>query len=288
MNDLNHTNKDSFVFFGTPYVARDTLAALVKADYVPSLVVTAPDAPKGRGMQLTPCETKMCAEEHGLPVFAPEKLNEAAREHIKAAGAEYALVVAYGKILPLSLIESFPKGILNVHYSLLPKYRGASPVEAALLAGDEITGVSIQKMVKELDAGDVIATATTPIGDTETTTELRARLIALGSELLIDTLPAFQDGTYTATKQDTSAATHCGKIEKQDGELDLAGDQLLNWRKYRAYAESPGTYFFVEKDDVRTRVKIKTATFDGTRFAPLRVVPEGKKETDYGNLTNRM
>ncbi len=276
-----------FVFFGTPYVARDTLAALIEAGYVPALVITAPDAPKGRGMVLTLCETKVFALEHGLPVLTPEKLTPEVREEIASVGAEYALVVAYGKILPLSLIESFPKGVLNVHYSLLPKYRGASPVEAAIRAGETETGVSIQKMVKELDAGDVLASRTVAIGETETTPELRARLIREGAELLVEILPAFLGGELTGVAQDESKATHCGKIEKSEGELDLAKDALSNWRTYRALAESPGTYFFMDRDGKKIRVKIKSATFDGTHFTPLRVVPEGKSETDYAVLTSR-
>jgi len=280
-------NTTKFIFFGTPYVARDTLDALVTAGYVPSLVVTAPDAPRGRGMKLTPCETKEYALAKGLSVITPEKLTPDVREEIAKVCAEYALVVAYGKILPLSLIESFPKGVLNVHYSLLPKYRGASPVEAALLHGDSETGVSIQKMVKELDAGDVIASETIAIEESETTKELRPRLIERGRKLLIETLPSFIDGTYSNIEQDAALATHCGKIDKKEGELDLAGDQLVNWRKYRAYAESPGTYFFLDKGNERIRVKIRTASFDGARFTPLRVVPEGKNEIDYAALTNR-
>lgn len=270
-----------FVYFGTPYVARDTLAALVAAGYEPSLVVTSPDAPRGRGMTLTPCETKAFALEKGLPVLSPEKLTHEVVEEIKAVGAEYAVVVAYGKLLRQSLIDAFPMGAMNVHYSLLPKYRGASPVEAALLAGDTVTGVAIQKLVKEMDAGDVLAMREVAIEDMETTRELRPRLITEGAELLIEILPAFEAGDIRPTAQDHAAATFAKKIAKSEGELDLAGDASLNWRKYRAFAESPGTYFF--KDG--KRVKIKTASFENGIFTPVRVVPEGKNETDYRALS---
>ncbi|HYD93627.1 MAG TPA: methionyl-tRNA formyltransferase [Candidatus Paceibacterota bacterium] len=275
-----------FLFFGTPYVARDTLAALVAAGYVPKAVVTAPDAPRGRGQIVTPCETKTWALEHDLPVLTPTTLDAAAIEELRALGAEYAIVVAYGKIMPQTLIDSFPLGVLNVHYSLLPKYRGASPVEAALLHNESVTGVSIQQMVFKLDAGDVLATKEVAIDPLETTRELRPRLIEAGAQLLIDTLPAFEAGTVTRTPQDENQATHTKKIRKEDGLLSLSGDAQENWNKYRAYAESPGTYFFMQRGDTQIRVKIKTANYKDGRFIPLRVVPEGKKETDYRSLAN--
>lgn len=275
------TNTEPFVFFGTPYVARDTLAMLVEAGYVPSLVVTSPDRPKGRGMALSPCETKAWALEHNLPVLSPEKLDEAAIEEIRAIHASYALVVAYGKLLPESLINLFPKGVLNVHYSLLPKYRGASPVEAALLHGDSVTGVAIQKMVKEMDAGDIVALEETPILPDETTKELRARLIEIGGNLLVQILPAYLSGEIVATAQDHSLATRARKIPKEDGELDLSAPAEENWRKYRAYFEGPGTYFFTERNGVRVRVKIRKASFVHGSFVVERIVPEGKAEMAY-------
>jgi methionyl-tRNA formyltransferase len=237
---------DSFAFFGTPYVARDTLAALAEAGYSPRVVVTSPDRPRGRGLALQPCETKAWALEHGLPVLSPERLDEAFLAELGAYGCAYAIVVAYGKILPDALIDSFPKGMLNVHYSLLPKYRGASPVEGALLNGDTETGVAIQKLVPELDAGDILATRAEPIHPNDTTKTLRARLIALGSALLIETLPAFVGGTAAFTPQDHARATRTRKIKKEAGELSLAADgdedaraerARENWNKYRAYAE---------------------------------------------------
>ena len=210
-----------FVYFGTPYVGRDTLAILVERGYVPELVVTSPDAPRGRGLVLTPSETKAWAQEHGLRVFTPDALDTAAIEEIKKCGAAYAIVVAYGKILPQALIDAFPLGILNIHYSLLPAYRGASPVEAALLHGDTVTGVTVQKMAFALDAGDILAQKEVAILPDETTRELRPRLVREGAELLADTLPAFEDGTAAFVPQDHAKATRAGKIAKEDGLLAL-------------------------------------------------------------------
>jgi methionyl-tRNA formyltransferase len=273
-----------FLYFGTPYVARDTLAYLVEHGYRPLAVVTSPDAPRGRGLTLTPSETKAYALTENLPVHTPEKLTDDVIEELRAYGASYAIVVAYGKILPQKLIGAFPLGILNIHYSLLPKYRGASPVEEALKQGETVTGVSLQQMVYELDAGDVLAVRETPIAPTETTRELRPRLVTLGAELLVETLPSFEEGTVSRTPQQHAEATFSKKIRKDMGELDLNGDALQNWNRYRAYAESPGTYFFMEKDGKRIRVKIRSAEFVNGAFIPLRVVPEGKTETDFGSL----
>ncbi len=275
-----------FLFFGTPYVARDTLSYLVEQGYVPAAVITSPDAPKGRGHVMTPCETKEWALTHELPVLTPEKIDDAFIESLKEYGCEYAIVVAYGKILPQALIDSFPLGILNIHYSLLPKYRGASPVEGALLAGETETGVAIQQMVFALDAGDVLASETVAIEPTETTRELRPRLVAIGSALLAKTLPEFEAGSLTGVPQDHALATLTKKIKKDMGELSLSGDAQENWNRYRAYAESPGTYFFIEKDGARIRVKIKSARYENGTFMPERVVPEGKNETDYSGLVS--
>lgn len=283
---MEHSPKP-FAFFGTPYVARDTLQYLCKEGYVPEVVISSPDALKGRGLMLTPSETKTWATEYELPVLTPEKIDDAFIASLSAYGCAYAVVVAYGKILPQALIDAFPLGILNIHYSLLPKYRGASPVEGALLAGETVTGVSIQQMVYELDAGDVLASQEVAIRPDETTRELRPRLVSLGAELLVSILPAFEAGTLTPVPQDASAATLTKKIKKEMGALSLSGDPQENWNRYRAYAESPGTYFFMEKDGQRLRVKIRSAQLVDGSFVPERVVPEGKNETAYSGLVSQ-
>lgn len=274
----------TFAYFGTPYVARDTLAILIERGFTPALVVSTPDTKRGRGMELLPSETKAYAIEKGLRVLTPVTLDATAIEEIKSYGCEYAIVVAYGKIFPQALIDTFPKGAINVHYSLLPKYRGASPVESALLAGDTVTGVTVQRMVKALDAGDILAAREVSIEPSETTRELRPRLIQEGAELLADILPAFETDAITSIAQNEADATHAGKIAKEDGQLDLAGDAHLNWNKYRAYAESPGTFFFTDKNGTKVRVKIKTATFENGTFTPDRIVPEGKKEMSFADF----
>lgn len=270
-----------FAFFGTPSVASDTLAILLENGYTPTLVITSPDAPRGRGLVLTPTPVKELATAHNIPVLTPEKLDDTAMDQIRAYACDYALVVAYGKIFPESLIASFPKGVLNVHYSLLPKYRGATPLETALLTGEKETGVTVQKMVKELDAGDVIAQELTMIGENETARELRPRLIDIGAHLLVSSLPGYLSGEITPQPQDPSRATRAYKIKKEDGQLDLSASGEENWNKYRAYADTIGTFFFRGG----TRVKITSAEFAKGEFRILRVIPEGKKEMSYADFS---
>ncbi len=272
-------SQNKFVYFGTPYVARDTLAVLLSRGFVPALVVTSPDAPKGRGLALTPSDTKVFAESKNIPVFTPEKLDDEAIQKIRGYGAEYAVVVAYGKIFGEALINTFPKGVLNVHYSLLPKYRGATPMEAALKNGDAVTGVTVQKMVRELDAGDILRQVEVPIASSETARELRPRLIEAGAKLLADTLPAFEQGSTLLTTQDPLRATRSGKLKKEDGLLDLSSPALQNWNTYRAYADTIGTHFFT-KDGARVKI-VKASLSPANAFVIERVIPEGKRETPY-------
>ena len=269
------TRMSKFCFFGTPGVAAETLSALLAAGFTPALVVTNPDAPRGRGLVLTPSPVKALALERGIPVSTPDALDEAAQKEIATYGCDYAVVVAYGKIFPEGLINAFPKGVLNVHYSLLPKYRGATPMEAALLNGDTETGVTIQKMVRALDAGDILALEATPIAPNETARELRPRLLRLGAELLVETLPKFERGEIVPRVQDSARATRARKFKKEDGCLDLADDARENWNKYRAYADTIGTHFFTASGP---RVKIKSAECAEGTFRVLSVVPEGKSE----------
>ncbi len=268
---------DKFIYFGTPKVAGDTLELLVERGFVPEVIVTSPDAPRGRGLALTPSPVKAVAEARRIPVLTPEKLDAQTVLALQAYECDYAVVVAYGKIFPEALIAAFPKGVLNVHYSLLPKYRGATPLEAALLAGDSVTGVTVQKMVKELDAGDIIAQTATPIAPGETARELRPRLIELGATLLADTLPAYLAGDIAPKAQDASLASHTRKFTKEDGLLALDAPAETNWNKYRAYADSIGTYFFENEK----RIKITAASFQNGKFIIERVIPEGKREMSY-------
>jgi len=280
-SQTNERAQSRFIFFGTPHVASETLATLLSHGFTPALVVTSPDAPRGRGLVLTPSPTKVLTLAHNIPLLTPEKLDADVIETIRSYRSDYGVCVAYGKIFPEELIAVFPKGVLNVHYSLLPKYRGATPLETALLAGETETGVTIQKMVKELDAGDIIAQEATPIAPNETARELRPRLITMGASLLGATLLAFERGEITPVPQDTSRATRAHKLKKEDGLLALDAPAQDNWNKYRAYADSIGTYFIRNE----TRVKITAAELTHGEFRITRVIPEGRHEMVYSDFS---
>lgn len=273
----------NFVFFGTPEVARKTLRALLDAGFRPTIVVTNPDAPKGRGLALTSSPVKEFALAESIPVLTPDILDEEAQKAIVSYNCSYGVAVAYGKIFPEKLISAFPKGVLNVHYSLLPKYRGATPTEAALLAGDSVTGVTIQKMVLALDAGEILAQEEISIAPTETVRELRPRLIELGTKLLLETLPRFENDEITPIAQDDARASRARKLKKEEGLLDLAAPAIENWNKYRAYADTIGTHFFTAEGK---RVKIVSAELSGNDFKILRIIPEGKSEMDYADFSH--
>jgi len=267
-----------FVFFGTPNVASETLAQLLGNNLIPSLVVTNPDRPRGRGQQLSPSPVKELALLHNLPVVTPNRIDEEALANIKEVGADFAVVVAYGKIFPEELIEMFPQGVVNVHYSLLPKYRGAAPLEAALLNNDKETGVTLQKMVRELDAGDVIASLIIPIKPDDTARSLRPRMITLGAELLMSNLTPYLSGELKPIPQEAELVTFAPKRTKADGELDLSLSGQENWLKFRAFNDSIGTFFF--KDGKRYKVTAAHLNENG-EFIIERVIPEGKKEMEY-------
>lgn len=267
----------NFAFFGTPDVAAQTLTTLLDAGFVPAVVVTSPDAARGRGLAITPSPVKALALEKHLPVLTPETLDDETCSAIGAYGCDYAVVVAFGKIFPEALIHTFPKGALNVHYSLLPKYRGATPLEGALLAGETVTGVTVQRLVRQLDAGDILAHEELPIGPADTARELRPKLIELGAALLIKTLPRFEQGELTPVPQDHAQATQTHKLKKDDGLLALDAPGETNWRKYRAYADTIGVHFF----EHGKRMKVTQASFNNGVFSIERVIPEGKTEMAY-------
>jgi methionyl-tRNA formyltransferase len=211
------------VFFGTPAFAVPTLERLFHSSHAVAGVVTQPDRRRGRGQQVTPGAVKALAESLKLPVLQPDRLSrESFESELAALQAEIGVVAAYGKILPDWLLAAVPRGLINVHASLLPRYRGASPVHRAVMAGDQETGVTIMRVVKELDAGPTIASAAVPIGPDDTTTIVESMLAIRGAELLIETLDAIGEGTAVETPQDHSQATYAPKIAKSEGLVQWA------------------------------------------------------------------
>jgi methionyl-tRNA formyltransferase len=209
------------VFFGTPAFAVPTLERLLHSAHPVAGVVTQPDRPRGRGQQITAGPVKALALASKLPVLQPDRLaRETFEPALLALGADIGVVAAYGKILPDWLLAAVPRGLINVHASLLPRYRGASPVHRAVMAGDHETGVTIMRVVKELDAGPTIASASLPIADDETTTVVEAKLAILGAGLLVETLGRIENGTAVETPQDHARASYAPKITRSEGLVD--------------------------------------------------------------------
>ncbi len=278
--------KIKIAFFGTPGLTIPILEEMKSEGFLPSLLVTMPDAPQGRKMVVTPPPAKTWAEENNIPVLQPEKLDDSFFSEYEKYSIEMNVVVAYGKIM-LERLINFPKyGTLNVHYSLLPKYRGATPVESAILNGDKETGVCVQRMKYELDTGDVVLMEKVEIGNDETAPNLRTRLNEIGKKTLIEAIKKIIDSTATYTEQNEADATHCKKIKKEDGEIQETESDEIKYRKFKAYFGWPGIFFFAENKERKIRVKITDAEFSDGKFVIKKVIPEGKKEMQFQSFLN--
>lgn len=246
------------IFAGTPEFALASLAALVDAGNTPIAVLTQPDRPAGRGKHLTASPVKQYALERNIDVLQPATLKEEAEQALLAAlEPDVLIVAAYGLILPQAVLDIPSHGCLNVHASLLPRWRGAAPIQAAILAGDATTGISLMSMVAGLDCGPVYKMGSLRIGADETAGELHDRLAELGGRLLVEHLDDILDGRLLPVEQDDAAASYAGKIRKQDAELDWTRDAVELQRHVRAYNPVPGAYFFVDKGSGRNELRIK-------------------------------
>jgi methionyl-tRNA formyltransferase len=279
----NPTNNISILFFGTPELCIPILEGLTEAGFGVSAVITAPDRPTGRKQVLTPPPVKTWAEQNKIPVLQPEKLDDETFTALNKFQPDISIVVAYGQIMPQRFIDLPTHGTLNIHYSLLPHWRGASPVEHTILDADSETGVTIQKMIYQLDAGPIVSTAKIELDETEYAPDLKDVLTEIGTDLLIETLPEYLNGNITPQPQREEDHTMCYKIKRADGEIDLTWPGSKLWRHYRAYFGWPGIFFF---DKEEKRIKITEATYDDEteEFTILKVIPEGKKELSYATF----
>ncbi len=233
------------VFFGSPAAALPSLGALLDAGHLVALVVSQPDKPAGRGRRLAPSAVKAFALERGLPGIEPARIrtDETALERIRAARPDVNVVVAYGQIMPHDL-HYFPRyHSLNVHFSLLPKYRGAAPVQWTVLNGDAESGVTIIELTDRMDEGDILACERVPVGPEETAAELERRLAELGSKLLVGTLEEID--RLPRIPQDHARATLAPKIRGEDGRIGWDAPALSVARRVRALAERPGAFTFL-------------------------------------------
>lgn len=281
--------KLSYVFFGTGPLAESVLASLVRSGYIPNLIVTKPDSPQGRHMHLTPPYIKTWAEMKGIPVAQPTTLSsEEFILTLQSTHYDLFIVASYGKMIPESILTIPDKGILNVHPSLLPQYRGPSPIESCLLHGEEMTGVTIIKLDNEMDHGPILIQNALTIPSVATAGTLEVICGQMGGELLTQILENYCNGELVPKEQDHSKATLCKKITKDLGEVALETSALELRCKYKALTPWPSVYFFHIHNNKKIRVKITsvdlTRPIDSTTKASeiiLSVIPEGKKEMDY-------
>ncbi|MDE3045619.1 MAG: methionyl-tRNA formyltransferase [Verrucomicrobiota bacterium] len=257
----------TIVFFGTPLFAGDILEFLIDNKISIAAIVTQPDRPKGRSLQLTPSFVKQVAQTRlpNVPILQPQKASEPEfLTQLQALSADLYVVVAFGQILPQKLLDIPSMGCVNVHASLLPKYRGAAPIQRCLMNGETETGVCVQKMVKQLDAGDVIAETKISIPPEMTAGELEKVLCDESKPLLLSVLKAFGEGTVTATPQDPAQVTYAAKIEPEEGEIDWtkSAEELHNL--IRAFNPRPGAWCSV----AGKRFKIFRATVEKQQGTP--------------------
>ena len=240
------------VFMGSPHFAVPSLRALVAAGHELVGVVTQPDRGAGRGRRMLPPAVARAASELGLPVLQPPSLRRPdAVAALAALRPEVIVVAAYGQILRRAVLDIPPHGVLNVHASLLPRWRGASPVTAAIRAGDALTGVSIMLLDEGLDTGPVLASRATPIERADTGGTLTERLAVLGAALLVETLPSWLAGTVTPVPQDDAQATYAPRLEKAAGRIDWTLPAVELWRHVRAYTPWPGAFTTYRGDMLR-------------------------------------
>ena len=231
------------VFLGTPAFAVPTLERLVERGHQVLAAVTQPDRPKGRGQTLAPPPVKEAALRFGVPVYQPERVKRPESvEYLRSLAPEAMVVVGYGQIIPQSIIDIPPLGILNVHASLLPKYRGARPIQWAIVNGETSTGVTIMRIDAGLDTGPMLLKAETAIGDDETAIDLGRRLSVMGADLLVEALDALAAGRVVPQPQDNSQATYAPMLKKEDGRIDWRRSAVQIHNQVRGMQPWPGAY----------------------------------------------
>ena len=296
------------VFLGTPAFAVPTLEHIVAAGHEVAAVVTQPDRPRGRGQQLAASPVKECALRFGIPVYQPERIRRPeALEHLRSLAPEAMVVVGYGQIIPQSVIDLAPLGIINVHASLLPKYRGAGPIQWAIARGETRTGVTTMRIDAGLDTGDMLLKAETEIDSEENAIELGKRLAVMGAELLVKTLDGLALGQIVGAKQDNAQATYAPILKKEDGAIDWnrTAEEIHN--QVRGFQPWPGAYTSFRGQTLhvwRTRVAppvmgspaLLPGTIRGTRplvvqcgmgrLELMEVQMEGRKRVPAGDFAN--
>jgi methionyl-tRNA formyltransferase len=290
--------ENKFAFFGTDDFSVTVLERLFEKGFIPALVVTAPDRPAGRGQQMQSPALKIWAEEKNISgekisILQPEKLDENFIAELKNIASEnnfvFFVVASYGKIIPESVLKLPQKGTLNVHPSLLPIYRGASPVETAILDDNKETGVTIMLMDKDMDHGPILEQEFVDITEWPKKLDLEKQFAEIGGELLTQIIPAWLAGEIMEQEQDHNYATFTKKIKKEDGLIETTDlnidfpklEKRSVFLKVKALNPWPGVYFFINHLDRQTRIKITDADFIDGKTVITKVIPEGKKEMTF-------
>lgn len=232
------------VFCGTPQFAVPTLEKLVDSGMDVRLVLTQPDRPKGRGLELVAPPVKQTAERIGIPVYQPEKIktNHELRVKLESILPDAIIVVGYGRIIPPWMIELPKYGNLNLHASLLPKYRGAAPIQWAIASGESVTGVTTMRIDEGLDTGDILLQKEMAIAAEDTSVTLAPKMAAIGAELMIETLRGLESGSLRAQKQDDSQATLAPVLTKADGKIDFSRSAQEIYNRFRGFQPWPGAF----------------------------------------------
>jgi len=271
--------KINYVFFGTDRFAVLVLEELYRHDFLPKLIITVPDKPQGKHQLIVPAAAKVWAETHKVPVLQPEKLDQEFISHLSKQVWDVFIVASYGKIIPQKILDIPKRKTLNVHPSLLPKLRGSSPLENAIIKEDK-TGVTIMRLDSQMDHGPIVAQeesdATLPLPRNI----LEEKLARHGGVLLSKILPEWILGNIEEKNQDENIATYTEKIKKEDGLLDLSKTNE-SYRKILAFQSWPGTHFITERNGKKIRVIVTEALLKDGELVIQKVKPEGKKEMQY-------
>ena len=272
---------NNFIFFGTDDFSIEVLNTLLEKGFKPHSCITQPDRPKGRNLVLTAPEIKLFCHKNNILVLQPEILN---LDTIPVA--DYFVVASYGRIIPKEIVELPRLGTLNIHPSLLPKQRGASPIEAVILNNEKETGVTIMLMDEKMDHGPIIKQKKVSFETWPNKMAIRKQMAKIGGEMLVEIIPKMISGEMKTIKQNHDEATFTKMLKKADGKINLEDDPEKNYLKYIALNPWPGTFFFIKKDGRDMRVKIKEAVLENNEFLIKKVIPEGKSEMTFKSFEN--
>jgi methionyl-tRNA formyltransferase len=262
------------IYAGTPDFSVAALQALISSEHEIIAVYTQPDRPAGRGRGMHESPVKQLALQHGIPVYQPVSLkDEKAQQEMQALAADLLVVTAYGLLLPPAVLAMPRLGCINIHASLLPRWRGAAPIQRAILAGDKITGITIMQMDEGLDTGDMLTRAECEINDDDTGSTLHDKLMALGAATLLSVLPAIADGSQPAVKQDDAAACYAAKLSKAEAKINWHLPAIEVQRMIRAYNAWPVAFCEYEKNNRAAKLRVWQATLNPDEKLLSTVIP---------------